>query len=222
MDDNRNRQLSWQEIQSGMQDYGVPMSAADCKILILAIDRTGNGQSVNFDDFLVAMRGPMNAARAKLVKMAFRVADRDNSGILDFKDIQQSYDASSHPDVQAGRKTAEDVFREFLGRWERRGKNRDGKVTYDEFHAYYQDVSSSIDNDEYFELMMRNAWHMSGGKGAAANTSNLRVLIIFIDGSQQIVEIENDMGLDKTDARAIRTALRKQGYTNIAKVRTSY
>jgi Ca2+-binding EF-hand superfamily protein len=221
MDDNRNRQLSWQELQSGMQDYGVPMSPADCKILITALDRSGSGVSVSFDDFLVAMRGPMNKNREKLVQMAFRVADKDNSGILDFKDIAQSYDASNHPDVQAGRKSPEDIFTEFLGKWERRGVT-DGKVTYEEFLQYYQDVSASIDNDQYFELMMRNAWHMSGGKGAAANTSNLRVLVVFVDGSSQIVEITDDLGLDKTDARAIRSKLRRQGFSNIAKVRTSF
>lgn len=39
------------------------------------------------------------------------------------------------------------------------------KVTPDEFVAYYNNVSASIDNDDYFELMIRNAWHISGGEG---------------------------------------------------------
>ena len=30
---------------------------------------------------------------------------------------------------------------------------------------YYNNVSASIDNDDYFELMIRNAWHISGGEG---------------------------------------------------------
>lgn len=34
-----------------------------------------------------------------------------------------------------------------------------------------------VDSDDYFELMMRNAWHISGGDGRQANTSNLRVLV---------------------------------------------
>jgi hypothetical protein len=54
-------------------------------------------------------------------------------------------------------------------------KKGDGVVTLDEFCDYYANVSASIDTDEYFELMIRNAWHISGGKGAAANTTIARV-----------------------------------------------
>ncbi len=34
----------------------------------------------------------------------------------------------------------------------------DGIVTPSEFLEYFKDVSASIDTDEYFEVMMRNAW----------------------------------------------------------------
>ena len=37
---------------------------------------------------------------------------------------------------------------------------KDGKVTPEEFIEYYANVSGSIDCDDYFELMMRNAWHI--------------------------------------------------------------
>ena len=31
-------------------------------------------------------------------------------------------------------------------------------VTKEEFEEYYSDVSASIDEDDYFEFMMRQAW----------------------------------------------------------------
>ena len=37
--------------------------------------------------------------------------------------------------------------------------------------------------------MMRNAWHISGGEGEAANSSNRRVLVIHSDGSEEVVEL---------------------------------
>ena len=41
-------------------------------------------------------------------------------------------------------------------------------VSHEEFVEYYKDVSASIDEDDYFELMMRNAWHIAGGEGPGA------------------------------------------------------
>jgi hypothetical protein len=43
--------------------------------------------------------------------------------------------------------------------------------------------------------MMRNAWHISGGEGWCANTSNRRVLVTHNDGSQSVEEIKNDLGV---------------------------
>lgn len=39
---------------------------------------------------------------------------------------------------------------------------RDGRVTKDEWIEYYNNVSMSIDDDRYFELMMTNAWKLDG------------------------------------------------------------
>mmetsp|Transcript_8830 Transcript_8830/g.6575 ORF Transcript_8830/g.6575 Transcript_8830/m.6575 type:complete len:95 (-) Transcript_8830:52-336(-) len=65
--------------------------------------------------------------------------------------------------------------------------DKDGKVTREEFYVYFRDVSASIDTDDYFELMIRNAWHLAGGKGQYENTSIKRVLQTNADGSQQVV-----------------------------------
>ena len=74
-----------------------------------------------------------------------------------------------------------DIVEDFMKQWDTLKK--DGKVTFDEFLDYYRDVSASIDEDDYFELMIRNAWHLAGGKGNYENTTIPRHLQTNADGS---------------------------------------
>ena len=91
----------------------------------------------------------------------------------------------------------------------------DGVVTLTEFIDFYKDVSASIDGDDYFELMMRNAWHMSGGKGACENTANIRCRVTHSDGSSEIVALIDDFGISRNELPLIRAKLRAQGVTDI-------
>ena len=37
-------------------------------------------------------------------------------------------------------------------------------VTKEEFEEYYNNISASIDRDDYFELMMNSAWNLDGSR----------------------------------------------------------
>ena len=84
-------------------------------------------------------------------------------------------------------------------------------MTRKEWDAYYSNISNSIDDDDYFELMIRNAWHLPGGEGWCANTANLRVLVTKSDGTQSVEMIEDDLGLDASDSQQVLAKLRRQG-----------
>ena len=131
-----------------------------------AFDPDGNGE-IEYDEFLQGILGPMNNRRVALVKKAFGVIDKDRSGILDINDIKGTYNAKKHPDVLSGKQTEEDILMEFLDTFEAsyaikhgESKTRDGKVSLDEFIEYYQKISASMDNDDYFEAMMNNTWNL--------------------------------------------------------------
>jgi calcyphosin len=162
----------------------------------------------------------MSERRLALVNMAFNVLDRDGSGVVEPEDIMSCYDASKHPDVIAGKRTAGDILQEFLDTFDVGGV-KDGKVTRQEFENYYANLSASIDNEDYFELMIRNAWHLSGGQGASANSANRRVLVTNSDGSQSVVEIKKDLGLRGDDKQGMMDRLRAQG-VNASSVSTTY
>jgi len=95
-------------------------------------------------------------------KKAFEVLDMDKSGTITLEEVKAKYDVSKHPKVIQGSMTPEAALKEFMAPW---NKDGDDVITWDEFLDHYQWLSPSIDNDDYFELMIRNAFHISGGEG---------------------------------------------------------
>lgn len=168
-DDNNSKTLELDEFQKAMKDFKVDLSPNEVKVLFGIFDRDGEG-TIDYDEFLRSVRGEMNSRRKKISLQAFDKLDTDKSGIIDINEIKYLYNAKQHPDVKSGKKTEEDIFGEFLETFETHhniGKGtKDRRVTREEFVEYYNNISMSIDNDEYFELMMKNAWKLDG------NTTN--------------------------------------------------
>jgi calcyphosin len=67
----------------------------------------------------------------------------------------QSYDASNHPEVVAGRMPAERALKEFLETFD----VSEGGITEKALVDYYTSIGSSIQSDQYFELLVRNTWN---------------------------------------------------------------
>jgi hypothetical protein len=193
-------------------------------------------------------------------------------------EVVKAYNADKHPDVISGKKTKDQVLREFLDTFDVGGV-KDGMVTKKEFENYYTNIGANIPDDDYFELMIRNAWHIAGGKGWCESSANKyvrrrsplsvyssakkeraqrkgerkesalcsarcggapgvvpspplhpltlllscprlaralrRVLVTHSDGSQSVVEMQNDLGMPqpgtKEEAAEIVLRLKKQG-----------
>ena len=135
--------------------------------------------------------------------------DKTGDGQVTIEDLSGVYDVSLNPDVVAGKVTEEEALRKFLDAFD--SKDKDGIVTQKEFKDYYRNIGASIDSDDYFELMIRNAWHISGGKGAYANTTCRRVLVTHTDGRQTVEEITDDLGIAPDDIKMMKRNLLKRG-----------
>jgi Ca2+-binding EF-hand superfamily protein len=212
MDDDGSKALNIAEFKKAMKELNIGLLDSEIRMLFDHFDADHNG-SVNFEEFLQGVRNPLTERRLKLVHLAFSHLDKDGTGIVDAEEVASLYDASKHPDVIAGRRTSTDVLTELLDTFDVGGVH-DGKVTREEFVNYYTNIGANIDNEDYFELMIRNAWHISGGEGAAANSANRRVLVTRADGSEYVEEIKNDLGLRADDKAGMMDRLRAQGVNN--------
>lgn len=169
-DDDRSGSLSKEEFAKAMHDFRIGLSAQEVSRAFDIFDRDGSGD-ISYDEFLRSIRGAMNPARQAVAKKAFAIMDKDGSGVLDINDIRQNYNAKQHPDVKAGKKTEDEILLEFLDTFEdafcdMKGQEdaRDGKVQLNEWYEYYNNVSMSIDDDEYFMVMMNNTWNLDNSK----------------------------------------------------------
>lgn len=166
MDDDGSKTISLYEFTKACKEFRVGINEENVPLIFDLFDNNRDG-TLNFDEFLMAIRGELNDFRRDIIEKAFRVIDRDGNGFLDIEDIKDLYNAKRHPDVIQGKKTEQQILMDFIETFEthhsiKHQHDRDSRVTLDEFTEYYANISISIDNDEYFALMMNNSWNIKG------------------------------------------------------------
>ena len=105
IDDSGNRKLDKQEFYWGIKDLGVSISKRESEILIEALDTDKDGL-VNYDEFLVGVRGCPNERRQEIIDKAFAKFDCDGNGRITGADLAPVFDCSFHPKVINGEMTA--------------------------------------------------------------------------------------------------------------------
>ena len=104
------------------------------------------------------MKDELSERRLNMVKKAFARLDRDQSGQIKINDLIGIYDVSKNPDFLEGRKTRDEILKDFLNEFDGARGNNDGTVTWKEFYDYYSDLAMSTPSDEYFVRMMESTW----------------------------------------------------------------
>jgi len=199
MDKDGSKTLRADELQEGLAGYGVVVSDTEVSKLMAHFDRD-KSSTISIEEFLRGLRGRMSRRRRKLTRQAWdqlvkhlKLDGPEDSVTL--AELATFYDVRKKPSVIDGLQTPIEAMREFVRSWDQNG---DDKVDWKEFFEYYKDLSAGIESDDFFELMMRNAWHLSGGSGSFENTSNIRAKVTFYTGEEKIVEIVNDFGISRS------------------------
>ena len=108
-DTSHDKKLQRDELQKCFKLCRLQLSEADFEMLFNYIDADESG-SVDYDEFLKVVRGPMPPLRRKLVGMVFRRIDQlarkggkgQGDGLLTADDLMHAFSGREHPDVRAG------------------------------------------------------------------------------------------------------------------------
>ncbi|XP_018645771.1 calcyphosine/tpp, putative [Schistosoma mansoni] len=156
IDDDGNKKLDFKEFSKGCKDFGVDLSKEEVKEIFDEIDTDQSG-FIDFDEFLISLRPPMSKCRLDVLNKAFLKMDKTKDGAITIEDLKGVYNVKNHPKFINGEKTEDEILVEFLKTFQPQN-NADEIVTREEFFNYYTGISASIDNDAYFDLMIRQAY----------------------------------------------------------------
>ena len=163
-DINNTKELEFYAFSKSLHEFETELTDEEISDLFNYFDKD-NTKLINYNNFINAIRGPMNQRRMLIVKEAFKKLDIDKGGIVELAEIKLQFNSKNNKEVKSGEKTEEEVYTEFVDTFQMNHDNRVGprnkRVTFDEFLDYYNYVSMGIDDDSYFINLIQNSWKLN-------------------------------------------------------------
>ena len=162
IDINNSQSIDFEEFKKASNEFKFDLNENELEKAFFAFDLNNNGL-IEYDEFIRVIRGEMNNFRKKIVFNAFKLIDINNIGAVNIEDIKKKYNCKNHPEVKIGKRSEQQILNEFIHNFEiaynyLNRSDADGIVIFDDFLEYYQNVSMSIDNDDYFEFLVNSEW----------------------------------------------------------------
>lgn len=115
--------------------------------------------TILIDDLLEGVKPYMSPSRKSIVHQAFAKIDKEESGSITLEALRHAYDVTSNPKYEAGIETREQILKNFIDHFEEHHhKNR--PITLEDFENYYAALSASVDDDTYFDLVIRQVYKL--------------------------------------------------------------
>ena len=164
IDENNSQTIDFDEFKQVCNMYNFGLDDKQLKMVFGNFDSENIGE-IDYDEFIRTLRGEMNEFRQNLVQNVFDKLDIKKSGEISFKEINNKYNAKNHPDVISGKISEEEALKEFIDTFQETynylcGTETNNIVTIEEFLEYYENVSMTIDEDDYFEYLLNNVWNL--------------------------------------------------------------
>lgn len=186
-----------QELEEGLVNAGLDVTAVECTALVRYFDRIGDG-SAPVEDVVCALRGEWSEHREQLCKRLYAFLETVcEDHVVRLRQLADLVDVHELESVKEGLASPEEARESFAAQWDL--PTDDAFIRLDTFLLFFADASSEIAEERVFEKWLRNTWHLSGGAGKSANTSCRRVRVVHRNGRVTTAEVVNDLTIRAGD-----------------------
>ena len=162
-EDKKDHTTNLETLLSTIKILQIEINPDDLINFYTCLDYNQTGK-VSTDEILRIIAGDISEKRKISIISKFAEMDKKKVGYLPIAYLKKAYNAKFHPDCFLGKKPENEVLEEFMFTFEvfcfLKNLGNEQEISYMDFVEYYTPISSSIQNDNYFDDILLGAWNV--------------------------------------------------------------
>ena len=183
---DENNQLPINVLSNAFNSIGINLPQNDLNNFFNLLDFSNSGK-ISLDDIINTIVDPIIDSRKYYIVNKFAKLDTEKKGEVLISLLKEKYNPKGHPDVISGKITEEEAFKQFCYTLDIYCGMRMLKdvINYKQFLEYYNGISSSILDENYFIDILNGVWDEN-------NNINININNDTTNNIQQNPQMQND------------------------------
>ena len=166
-EDKSTKTTSLETLISTLELLQININTDDVINFFACLDYEQTGKVLT-EEILRIILGEISENRKIAIITKFSEMDKDKTGYLPIKFLKNAFNAQFHPDCFLKQKPENEVFDEFMFTFEvfcfLKNISPEKNISYRDFVEYYTPISSSIQDDNYFNDILLGSWSIDEEK----------------------------------------------------------
>ena len=196
-EDKSTKTTSLETLISTLELLQININTDDVINFFACLDYEQTGKVLT-EEILRIILGEISENRKIAIITKFSEMDKDKTGYLPIKFLKNVFNAKFHPDCFLKQKPENEVFDEFMFTFEvfcfLKNISPEKNISYRDFVEYYTPISSSIQDDNYFNDILLGSWN--------------------IDEEKHNKKITNEINMNNPNANQLNNEIRNNNMIN--------
>ena len=204
---DENNQLSIDVLLNALKSIGINLPQNDLNNFFNLLDFSGTGK-ISLDDVINTIADPILDHRKYYIVNKFAKLDTDKKGEVLISLLKEKYNPKGHPDVVSGKITEEEAFKQFCYTLDIYCgiKMIKDVINYKQFLDYYNGISSSILDENYFIDILNGVWDENNNININKENNIQQSPPIKIENVNRNINLNSNMGYQGNNNRRYNKA----------------